>query len=92
MAATDNAFTCPNCGADVAATARACSECGADEKTGWSDTTIYDGTGIEDPAEFDYADWQRSEGLAPPQRSHRQTIFWVAAVLMLGLVVWIIFR
>ena len=92
MAMADNTFTCPNCGADIAATAKACPDCGADEQTGWSDPKIYDGTGIEDPDEFDYADWQRREGLAPPKRSRRQIIFWLAAVLMLGLFVWMILR
>jgi RNA polymerase subunit RPABC4/transcription elongation factor Spt4 len=54
-------FICPACGAEVPAKAKACPECGSDEKTGWSDSTIYDGTGIEDPAEFDYEDWKRRE-------------------------------
>ena len=90
MAPADKTFTCPNCGADVAEKAKACPECGADEQTGWSDSTFYDGTGIEDPAEFDHADWQRREGLAPPKRSRRQIIFWLAAVLMLGLFIWLL--
>jgi len=92
MATADHSFSCPNCGADVPPGAIACPECGADEKTGWSDATIYDGTGIEDPDEFDAADWQRREGIATPPRSRRQTIFWWVAVGLLGLIVWIILR
>ena len=42
-------FICPNCGAEVPVSAKACPECGSDEKTGWSGNTIYDGTDIEDP-------------------------------------------
>ncbi len=57
----DEDFVCPICGTDVPAGAEACSECGSDEKTGWSDQTIYDGTGIEDPAEFDRAEYDRRE-------------------------------
>jgi len=46
-------FICPVCGTEVPGNAAACPECGADEKTGWSRNTIYDGTDIEDPDEFD---------------------------------------
>ena len=34
-------FTCPICGADVPIKARACPECGSDEKTGWSEAAKY---------------------------------------------------
>ena len=34
---------CANCGADIPLNARACPECGADERTGWRETSIYDG-------------------------------------------------
>src|SRR6185295_4362840 len=57
----DEDFICPACGAEVPAKAKACPECGSDEKTGWSENTVYDGTGIEDPKEFDYEDWKRRE-------------------------------
>lgn len=87
MAADD--FICPHCGAEVPAKARACPECGADEKTGWSDDTIYDGTGIESAEDFDYAEWERQEGLRPPRR--RRLWVWVAGVLLLAwLLVWLV--
>ena len=86
----DAPFTCPNCGADVPARAKACPDCGADEKTGWSDDTIYDGTGIEDPAEFSYADWHRREVAGRPTR--RQVFVGVVALVMLALTVWLLFR
>ncbi len=35
-------FTCPHCGAQVAADASACPECGSDNETGWSETAAYD--------------------------------------------------
>ena len=56
-------FICPSCRAEVPAQAKACPECGSDEKTGWSEDAIYDGTDIEDPDEFDYEDWRRRESL-----------------------------
>ncbi len=36
-------FNCPNCGAEVPIKALSCPECGSDEKTGWSEDTMYDG-------------------------------------------------
>jgi hypothetical protein len=34
---------CANCGAAIPRDARACPQCGADERTGWRETDIYDG-------------------------------------------------
>jgi len=34
---------CANCGAVIPARAKACPECGADERTGWAEQSIYDG-------------------------------------------------
>ncbi len=84
----DDEFICPVCGATVPAKARACPECGSDEKTGWSDQTIYDDTGIEDPDEFDYDDYVRREFGKGPRRSGRQWLWWVVALIAFGMVVW----
>ncbi len=35
-------FVCPNCGAEVPVKSLSCPECGSDEKTGWSEDTMYD--------------------------------------------------
>ena len=43
-------FVCPNCGADVELDALACPECGSDERTGWSEDTIYDGLDLPEEA------------------------------------------
>jgi len=34
---------CANCGAEIPRGAKACPECGADERTGWREESIYDG-------------------------------------------------
>jgi len=60
-AAEKNDFICPACGAEVPARRRLVRSAARMRKTGWSDNTIYDGTGIEDPEEFDYEDWKRRE-------------------------------
>ncbi|MGD0057852.1 MAG: zinc-ribbon domain-containing protein [Verrucomicrobiia bacterium] len=91
MPRTDEPSLCPNCGAEVPAKARACPECGADEKTGWSDDTIYDGTDIEDPGEFNYEDWKRREvDGRGPRRTGKQRFWWIVAVLILALVLWLV--
>ncbi len=85
-------FICPVCGAQVPAKAKACPECGSDEKTGWSDNTIYDGTGIEEPEEFDYEDWKRREGLGGSRRPAIGWVWWAVGVLALVLLVWLMIR
>ncbi|HEY4247639.1 MAG TPA: zinc ribbon domain-containing protein [Lacunisphaera sp.] len=40
---------CANCGAEIPRGARSCPECGADERTGWRETSIYDGLDLPDP-------------------------------------------
>jgi hypothetical protein len=41
--------TCANCGADIPRSARACPECGADERTGWREASPYDGIDLPEP-------------------------------------------
>jgi predicted nucleic acid-binding Zn ribbon protein len=87
-----NEFICPVCGAEVPAKAKACPECGSDEKTGWSDQTIYDGTGIEDPNEFKYEDWKRRELGGWRTRSKRDWLIWAGTALLLALFLWMMLR
>lgn len=46
-------FVCPNCYAEVPDQAPACPECGADEHTGWSTSTAYDGLYLSDDEPLD---------------------------------------
>ena len=41
---------CANCGTSIPPNARACPECGADERTGWRETSVYDGLELPDEA------------------------------------------
>ena len=51
---------CPNCGAEVPPHAKACTECGSDERTGWSEQAAYSRLGVPDP-EFDHETFVREE-------------------------------
>lgn len=86
---SDEPFVCPNCGADVPAGAKACPECGSDEKTGWSENTVYDGTGIEEPEEFNYEEWKRREFSRGKPRSRREWLWWVVTVVILVAFLWL---
>lgn len=80
---------CANCGTALPRTARACPECGADERTGWreNDDTRYDGLDLPDSA---FAD---DSTPPPPRRSaipRPNGIAWywylVAVLLLVGLI------
>lgn len=49
MARRRASFPCPVCGERVPAGATACRECGSDERTGWSEDTLYDDLDLPDP-------------------------------------------
>ena len=59
---SDNSyFICPCCGGQVAAKARACPDCGSDERTGWSDSTYLDGLNLPDMDESEYEEMLTKE-------------------------------
>jgi len=39
---------CAQCGGTIPPRAKACPECGADERTGWRETSVYDGLDLPD--------------------------------------------
>ncbi|MCF3648212.1 zinc ribbon domain-containing protein [Synoicihabitans lomoniglobus] len=41
---------CANCGEPIPRGAKSCSACGADERTGWRESDIYDGLDLPDDA------------------------------------------
>jgi hypothetical protein len=79
---------CANCGAEIPRDARACPECGADERTGWRDPSVYDGLDLPSEAFEDHADAPRRT--APPFGLPWYFLFagfLLLALLTLGLVV-----
>ncbi|MES1166705.1 MAG: zinc ribbon domain-containing protein, partial [Pseudomonadota bacterium] len=77
--------SCAQCGATVPRRARACPECGADERTGWREVSVYDGLDLPDEAFGDTAG-AGSPGAGP---TRELKWYWIAAatllLLLLGL-------
>ena len=73
---------CANCGSDIPANARACPDCGADERTGWRESDIYDGVDLPDPA------WAEDESPSGRGSSRELAWYWWAAGLavLIGLI------
>lgn len=69
---------CANCGADIPRNARACPECGADERTGWRESSIYDGLDL--PGDDDERDSVDASG----GRDGRGGLawYWIAAFIL----------
>ena len=76
---------CAQCGADIPPHAHACPECGADERTGWRETSIYDGLDLPDDAEAGSSPASR----VPDRRVNGLPWYWwcvgVALLLFIGL-------
>ena len=65
---------CPQCGAVIPPKAKACPECGSDEKTGWSESAHADRLGIPDD-NFDYDRFVQDE--FQPERAKPRGIRWI---------------
>ena len=73
---------CPMCGTEVPERACACPECGADEKTGWSERARYHELGIPDDS-FDYKDFVEREFNGKKPKRKLGWLWFVAALLLL---------
>ena len=70
---------CANCGAAIPPRAKACPACGADERTGWRETSVHDGLDLPDEAYDD----------APRPRA-RRGIAWYWIVVGIALAAWLV--
>jgi zinc-ribbon domain len=81
---------CPHCGAPVPPRAKACPECGSDEKTGWSDEAVSQGLGLPDDS-FDYNEFVEEE-FGPQKRGIKPRgvswIYWLTAILLVLGMLW----
>jgi hypothetical protein len=86
--ASKGTFSCPVCGEDVPAKAKACPHCGACEKSGWNEEARgADGLDLPDD-EFNYEKFAAEE-LGTPRKLHGKELFWkiVGVVLIVILIV-----
>lgn len=75
---------CANCGASIPRNARACPECGADERTGWRETSLYDDLDLPEEAYAEPGDASRHQ--APMRKINKvPLLWWLVAVVMLVL-------
>jgi predicted nucleic acid-binding Zn ribbon protein len=82
---------CPVCGESVPRGALACPECGADERTGWSEAARYEGLDLPDES-FDYGEFVSRELEGREPRGRRRRFWWVVTVGVLILFVWMVLR
>jgi hypothetical protein len=85
---------CPNCGAEVPPEAKVCPECGADEKTGWSEGAETAGLDLPDE-NFDYDEFVKREfggGKKSPVPHGVHWFWWLIAVLILAAFLWTLLR
>jgi len=84
-------FSCPVCGEDVPRNAKSCPECGACEKSGWSEDQYLDGLNLPDE---DYTTGRPLN--AGPQKAGKpgamQRVWWVVAVLVIVALLWMTLR
>ncbi len=79
---------CPHCGSEVPPDAPACPGCGADERTGWSDSATANRLAIPDPEGFDYERFVEEE-FGPRKPARRWRWVWILiGVLALAAVLW----
>ncbi len=76
---------CANCGAAIPRDARSCPDCGADERTGWRETDVYDGLDLPAGA-FD--DDETSRRRTPPRVNGLAWYWWLVAALLLAGIAW----
>jgi hypothetical protein len=66
---------CAVCGTDLSPSAKACPECGADERTGWRESLVYDGIDLPEDEALPAARSQSKTGGLP--------WYWLAVSLVL---------
>jgi predicted nucleic acid-binding Zn ribbon protein len=68
---------CANCGAEIPPNARACPECGADERTGWAEQDLYDGLDLPEDE-----DEQAKTNLSRQRRETSRWFWWFIAIVL----------
>ncbi len=87
MRLTGKNFACPVCGEDVPRNAKACPECGACDKSGWSGQPDDGALGLPDE-DFDYEKFAAAEFGDGPRKSPMQWVWWLAGLAVLVAMIW----
>ena len=77
---------CAICGTEISPNARACPECGADERTGWREQDPYDGLDLpeaENTADA-YARFLRENDIQVG-RANAKRLLWTAIIVGVGI-------
>jgi hypothetical protein len=76
---------CAQCGGDIPRRAKACPHCGADERTGWREQSVYDGMELPDEAWADNSETPaRAENKQGDERAKAgMPWYWTAVALTL---------
>jgi len=75
-------FTCPVCGVDVPRKAKACPECGACEKSGWSRDQYLDDVNLPSST-LDYMDSAGRERGSARKKTGMQRFWLIIAILII---------
>ena len=84
-------FTCPVCGAEVPRRAKACPDCGACEKSGWSQDREVDGLSLPD-SDFDYEEFAAREFGGGAKKTGIQWLWLIVATLIVIGLAWMTMR
>lgn len=74
---------CAQCGATIPPRASACPECGADERTGWRESSVYDGLDLPDGAYQGDDDSGPRRPSVPPRVNGIAWYWWLVGVALL---------
>jgi hypothetical protein len=75
---------CPHCGATVPKRARACPECGSDDRTGWAPEDEIDYQAVDLPDEYDPDVWGEEEEARKAARGGRLVVVILVILGLLG--------
>lgn len=78
---------CAQCGEPIPRHAKACPSCGADERTGWRTSDIYDGLDLPAATFADENDKAADKPPTPPRVNGLPWYWWVAGALLLVLLI-----
>jgi len=77
-------FRCAVCDAEVKRGARACPECGADERTGLYGDEDGSAHLPDDPEDFDYDSFVKQEFGGSPRPAGLHWLWWITGILLLA--------